>query len=65
MHVRSAACELRITIADTGTGWGSGSRKGSSDKHQGRMHRKSRMKDEASSLHGTVFSMWLPLEAQA
>ena len=65
MHVRSAACELRITIADTGTGLGLWISKGIVDKHQGRMHMKSRLKEEASALHGTVFSMWLPLEAQA
>ena len=49
----------------TGTGLGLWISKGIVDKHQGRMHMKSRLKEEASALHGTVFSMWLPLAAQA
>jgi PAS domain S-box-containing protein len=51
----------------TGTGLGLWISKGIMDKHRGRISMRSRMHDAASSAggHGTVFSLWLPLAAEA
>ena len=100
VRLRKSTCEktgapgVRITIADTGTGFlprirkhlfepfhtskdatGTGLglwiSKGIIDKHQGRMHLRSRMLEAApssseqtphSQSHGTVFAIWLPLQ---
>ena len=101
VRLRKSTCEktgapgVRITIADTGTGFlprirkhlfepfhtskdatGTGLglwiSKGIIDKHQGRMHLRSRLLDERQPgasewvsqppSHGTVFALWLPLQ---
>ncbi len=102
VRLRKSTCEktgtpgVRITIADTGTGFlprirkhlfepfhtskdatGTGLglwiSKGIIDKHQGRMQLRSRLaetmqpvpsgKDSVPIAHGTVFALWLPLQA--
>ena len=78
---------LRITLADTGTGFlermrehlfepfhtskdvtGTGLglwiSKGIMDKHRGIIRMRSRV-DDAGGIHGTVFTLWLPLVAEA
>jgi PAS domain S-box-containing protein len=79
---------VRITVADTGTGFLPAMRehlfepfhtskeitgtglglwisKGIVDKHGGRIGMRSRMEEASPGLHGTVFSLWLPLRAEA
>ncbi len=84
--LRTGAAGLRITIADTGTGFlpairphlfepfhtskevtGTGLglwiSKGIIDKHGGRITMRSRFEGDADAKgHGTVFTLWLPLE---
>ena len=83
---KTARAGLRISIADTGTGFlptirkhlyepfhtskeitGTGLglwiSKGIIDKHGGRISMRSRLEEEFPNCHGTVFSLWFPLEA--
>ncbi len=48
----------------TGTGLGLWISKGIIDKHQGKMHMRSRLEDGRSQGYGTVFALWLPLRGQ-
>jgi PAS domain S-box-containing protein len=94
VRLRPATCPitgkdgLRISVADTGTGFlpkmrkhlfepfhtskeitGTGLglwiSKGIVEKHQGRIKMRSRHEENYPDTHGTLFSLWLPLTAEA
>jgi PAS domain S-box-containing protein len=46
----------------TGTGLGLWISKGIVDKHKGRITMKSRLQEASPQFHGTLFSLWLPLD---
>jgi len=49
----------------TGTGLGLWISKGIVDKHGGSIKMRSRLQEQSPSFHGTLFSLWLPLHAEA
>jgi PAS domain S-box-containing protein len=49
----------------TGTGLGLWISKGIVDKHKGRIKMRSRLQEISPNFHGTLFSLWLPLEHEA
>ncbi len=49
----------------TGTGLGLWISKGIIDKHKGRIKMRSRLQEQHPELHGTLFSVWLPLHIEA
>ena len=49
----------------TGTGLGLWISKGIVDKHGGHIQMKSKLQEQSPHFHGTLFSVWLPLEAKA
>ncbi len=94
VRLRPARCPitsvpgLRISVADTGTGFlpkmrkhlfepfhtskeitGTGLglwiSKGIIDKHKGRIKMRSRLQEHSPTSHGTLFSLWLPLNQEA
>jgi PAS domain S-box-containing protein len=48
----------------TGTGLGLWISKGIIDKHRGRIKMKSRLEEHSPKFHGTLFSLWLPLDLE-
>jgi PAS domain S-box-containing protein len=46
----------------TGTGLGLWISKGIIDKHRGRIKMRSRLQEASPNFHGTLFSLWLPLD---
>ena len=49
----------------TGTGLGLWVSKGIMDKHGGCIQMKSKLQEQSPEFHGTMFSLWLPLEQKA